>query len=138
MRRLAIVWALLCRVALADDLAAAREHYHKGVTAYEVGDFDEAIREFSASYKLKDDPTILFNLAQSHRFAHHRDEALRSYRIYLQKVPDAANRDEVEKTVAELQKGSGMEKDEDPDTERARRHFRVGAEHYSAGRYAEL
>src|SRR5438874_1435930 len=94
--------AALTPTARADDLAAAKEHYRKATKAYELGLFDEAIAEFNLAYKAKDDPTILYNLAQSHRQAGHRVEALRTYRVYLMKVPDAPNHREVEALIASL------------------------------------
>jgi hypothetical protein len=87
-----------------DDVAAAREHYRKGTRAYDLGAYDEAIAEYSAAYRIKDDPALLYNMAQAHRLAGHATEALRLYRTYLIKVPDAPNRDQVQLKIEELQK----------------------------------
>jgi hypothetical protein len=94
--------ALSAGAALADDSGSAREHYVKGTRAYDLGLFDEAIAEYMAAYKIKDDPAFLFNLGQAHRLANHPAEALRFYRTYLAKVPDAPNRAEVEAKMAEM------------------------------------
>src|SRR5258706_8197597 len=104
--RIVLMVCALCALSAptrADDLTVAREHYRKATKAYELGLFDEAIREFNEAYKAKDDPTILFNLAQSHRQAGHRAEALRLYRMYLMKVPSTANRREIEALITSLQ-----------------------------------
>jgi tetratricopeptide (TPR) repeat protein len=87
-----------------DDAAAAREHYRNGTKAFELGDFDGAIREYSEAYRLKDDPAILYNLGQAHRLAQHPSEALHFYRMYLIKVPDSPDRSEVEAKIESLQK----------------------------------
>lgn len=129
-----LVLVLVCQPARADDkLATAREHYRAATAAYEVGQFDEAIKEFSEAYKLKTDPTILFNLAQAYRLAGRKQDALRQYRMYLVKVPNAPNRAEVEQRIAELE----TPQSEDPDTELARRAFERGTAQYEARRYAE-
>ena len=88
----------------ADEKAQAREHYFKGTKAFDLGAYDEAITEYSAAYRAKDDPALLYNIAQAHRLAGHPTEALRFYKIFLSKVPTASNRPEVEAKIAELQK----------------------------------
>jgi hypothetical protein len=55
-----------------------------------------------AAYKIKDDPALLFNIGQAHRLAGHNAEALRFYKTYLTKVPEASNRSEVETKMADL------------------------------------
>lgn len=90
--------------ALADERTEAREHYYKGTKAFELGLYDEAIGEYMAAYKAKDNPALLYNIAQSHRLAGHAAEALRFYKVYLVKLPRSANRDEVENKIAELEK----------------------------------
>ena len=68
------VAALRARTALAqdkdaDNKAAAKEHSSRGTSYYDLGRYDEAIKEFEAAYQLKNDPAFLFNLAQSYRLA---------------------------------------------------------------------
>jgi len=91
-------------LAAPDERALAREHYLKGTKAFDLGLYEEAIAEYMAAYKAKDDPALLYNIAQSHRLAGHAADAQRFYRMYLRKIPDAPNRDEVEAKLAELQK----------------------------------
>jgi tetratricopeptide (TPR) repeat protein len=90
--------------ACADDLSAARDHYAKGTSAFDLGLYEEAISEYMAAYKAKNDPALLYNIAQSYRLAGHAPDALRSYKMYLQKNSDATNREEVATKIAELQK----------------------------------
>jgi tetratricopeptide (TPR) repeat protein len=98
----AVLLTLCTGVARGDDDASAREHYVKGTRAYELGLYDEAIAEYMAAYKAKDDPALLFNLGQAHRLAGHAAEALRLYKTYLSKVPAAENRADVEGKIREL------------------------------------
>jgi tetratricopeptide (TPR) repeat protein len=94
--------ALCAGAAFGADHDSARDHYVKGTRAYELGLYEEAIAEYMAAYKIKDDPALLFNLGQAHRLANHPAEALRFYKTYLAKVPGATNRAEVEAKMADL------------------------------------
>ena len=81
---------------------AAREHYQKGTTAYDLGRYDLAIAEYEAAYAAVNEPTLLYNLGQANRLARHTEQALHFYKMYLSKVPDAPNRAEVESKIAAL------------------------------------
>jgi len=91
-------------VARADERAQAREHYQKGTKAYDLGLYDEAIKEYMEAYRIKDDPAILYNLGQAHRLAGHAADAIRFYKMFLVKVPRTSNRDEVQLKIDELGK----------------------------------
>jgi tetratricopeptide (TPR) repeat protein len=103
-----ITW--LCAVflaapaAMAEDKTAARDHWERGTKFYDLGKYDEAIREFEAAYEAKGDPAFLYNLAQSHRLAGHAADSLRFYRTYLRYVPKAPNRSDIEDRIKELEK----------------------------------
>lgn len=99
-----VLVCLMATVAAADERALAKEHYIKGTKAYDLGLYDDAIREYMEAYKFKDDPALLYNLAQAHRHAGHSAEALRFYKMYLVKEPKSPNRTEVETKIDELQK----------------------------------
>lgn len=92
------------RPARADDREVARQHFVQGSKDFDLGLYDDAIKEYMAAYQAKDDPALLYNIAQAHRLAGHSAEALRFYRMYLVKVPDAPNADEVHAKIAELEK----------------------------------
>jgi tetratricopeptide (TPR) repeat protein len=86
------------------DAMTAREHFEKGTTLYDLGQFRDAAREYEAAYKLKSDPALLYNIGQAYRFAGDAQGALLAYRAYLRRVPDAGNRREVEAHIAKLQR----------------------------------
>src|SRR5579859_336470 len=125
---------LLASPAFADGREEAREHFQRGIKAYEVARYDEAIAEFSAAYMIKAEPGILFNLAQAYRLGGRRQDALRTYRMFLTKVPDAPNRHDIEVLIAELQQPRAPTM-EDPDSELARRYYQGGAQKYDANEY---
>jgi tetratricopeptide (TPR) repeat protein len=110
MRHLIIVLALslVCGRASADSSndkarASAREHYAKGTSFFDLGRYDDAITEYSLAYEAKNEPTLLYNIAQAHRLGNHPAQALRFYKMYLTRLPDAANRAEVETKIAALE-----------------------------------
>lgn len=86
-----------------DEQARSRALYDQGSRAYKAGDYPRAIELFLAAYELSHAPAILFNVAQAYRLAADCQRALDYYRRSLAEEPDAANRDEVEERVSEMQ-----------------------------------
>ena len=110
----ALVLGLLALVALtvgadrahADDAAtrAAKKHYAKGDKLFALGKFDQALVEFEAAYEAKPLPKLLFNIGQAHRNLDHHDQAIFAFRKYLRELPDADNREAVEKLIDDLER----------------------------------
>src|SRR5262249_45215773 len=97
------VLTLLSIPARADRAAAeARAHYQSATSHFAVGEFGEAAAEDQAAYKLKPDPALLYNAAQSYRLANNPDKALILYKNYLQLYPNEANAEEVRKQIDKL------------------------------------
>jgi tetratricopeptide (TPR) repeat protein len=108
LRRVALIVAIAISTTTlparaADDAASAREHYQKGTAFYDLGKYNEAIKEFEAAYEIKNDPALLYNLAQSHRLAGNAEQALHFYRTYLRRVPKAPNRAEIDERITALE-----------------------------------
>ena len=82
-----------------DNKAAAKEHYNRGTSFYDLGKYEEAIKEFEAAYQLKNDPAFLYNLAQSYRQAGNHERAVHFYKTYLRYVPNAKNRADIEDKI---------------------------------------
>jgi tetratricopeptide (TPR) repeat protein len=106
-----LVLALLALPAPAraqepDDKArsTARAHFARGNSFFDLGRYDEAIAEYEAAYQAKNDPALLYNIAQAHRLGGHAPAALRLYKAYLARRPDAPNRREVEVKIATLER----------------------------------
>ncbi|HXI60194.1 MAG TPA: tetratricopeptide repeat protein, partial [Polyangia bacterium] len=100
-------WLIASAPARAEDTAAtaaAREHYQKGTAFFDLGKYQDAIKEFEAAYEAKNDPAFLYNLAQSYRLAGNPEQALRFYRTYLRKNPKPPNRADIEEKIAQLEK----------------------------------
>ena len=80
----------------------AKAHYKLGRTHYQLGEYREALKEFKEAYRLKQDPSFLYNIAQCHRQLREYSEAIKLYGNYLREAPDADNRDEVERQIRDL------------------------------------
>lgn len=101
-----IAWMVVFVVATqglghADD-ATAKRHYEAGAKAYNLQRFADALTEFRAAYEERADPAFLFNIAQAQRQLGEYEAAARSYRAYLHEQPEAPNRDDVAKLIADM------------------------------------
>jgi tetratricopeptide (TPR) repeat protein len=81
----------------------AEAHYNKGMSAYTLGRFPEAIEEFEKAYEIRSEPVFLYNIAQSHWHNGNPQRAIFFYRRYLEAAPKAKNADDVQKRIQELQ-----------------------------------
>jgi hypothetical protein len=83
---------------------AVERDYREGKQAYAEGDYETAAARFQDAYLLSDDPTYLFNLAQAQRLDGDCRGAHRSYREFLERMPDAPNRADVEAKIDALER----------------------------------
>jgi tetratricopeptide (TPR) repeat protein len=86
-----------------DKRAAAKALYDKGLSHYNLGEFDEAIKAFKEAYAISQAPGLLFNVAQSYRLKKDYEQATYFYQTYLRLKPDAPNRTDVEERLKEMQ-----------------------------------
>jgi len=104
---IAVLLAALAPPARAQqsEQEQAREHYKKGLAAYNLGQYSEAAAEFEAAYRLFLDPALLFNIAQANRMNGELEKALNGYRAFLRTAPPATqNRAQAERWRQELEK----------------------------------
>ena len=109
MNRLASVACLTIVIALASlahaqDRDKAREAFRRATQHYELGEYREALDAFKEAYRSFEDPALLFNIAQCHRQLGDHAQAVRDYKMYLLKLPDTDNRDDVRELIAQLEK----------------------------------
>jgi hypothetical protein len=81
----------------------ARQHFARGKQLFATGDYRGAIAEFAAADKIAPSPLLEFNIALCHERLGERAEAVRRYRLYLERVPAATNRKVVEDKIARLE-----------------------------------
>lgn len=90
----------------AKDLAEekARAELKKAQQAYDLGEFEPALRAFSEAYRLKPLPGFLFNLGQCHRQLGHYDRASFFYRRFLELSPTKpSNAAVVQELIGEME-----------------------------------
>ena len=82
----------------------ARALFQRGAEAYAEERYPEALEAFEASYRAREVPVVLFNLAQTLRALDRPAEAIEAYRRYLRTDAelDDARRAAVDAVIAEL------------------------------------
>jgi tetratricopeptide (TPR) repeat protein len=88
--------------ASGDPKLEAKSHFRAGQKNYNLNEFSNALVEFKEAYRLHSDPVFLYNIGQCERQLGHLEEASRFYRSYLRESPKAANRQEVERKIDEI------------------------------------
>jgi tetratricopeptide (TPR) repeat protein len=88
----------------ASDLQAARQHTQRGMALFDLQRYDDAIKEYEAAFELRNDPVLLFDMAQAYRKANRPAQAIHFYRAYLARDPNAENRQRVEERIRELER----------------------------------
>ena len=99
--------ALSALIPVAMSCASARAEFQAGVRHYDSSEYDQALTAFTNAYHAKPDAAFLFNIAQCHRKLGHIEDAIKFYQAFLREAPDAKNRSEVERKIAELERQRG-------------------------------
>ena len=87
-----------------DRESRARAHYEVGLGMYHLGNYGDAVREFTAGYELSPRPEFLINLGQAYRKLHELDRARDMFQKYLARAPaDAPDRVQVRGLLAEVE-----------------------------------
>ena len=98
-----VVTAMPEASAQGDKIAQARSHYQQGDKLFAAGDYRGAITQFQSADRLAPSPLLHYNIGLCHERLGESAEALRRYRAYRVKVPNAANRAEVDGKIARLE-----------------------------------
>ncbi len=94
--------ALLTSLVGAQTLTAedkARAAYDEGRRAFKATRYEAALAHFERAYLLDNAPPLLFNMARSCEEMGNAKKAAYYYDLYLDRLPDAADRPEVERRV---------------------------------------
>lgn len=104
----------LCGSARADAISdgSAKDAYQRGAQAYAKHQYPAAASAFEEGYKLKPHPAFLFNLALTYRAMDKSQQAISYYERYLEMLPNAPDRAQVETAIAdEKRKLAALDKD---------------------------
>jgi tetratricopeptide (TPR) repeat protein len=100
------VWPYAARAQQpADDtLNQAKTHFEAGKNAYNAGDYQTAIREFKAAEALRPSPILDYNIGLANEKLQKKRVAVKYYRRYLEGMPNAPNRAQVEQSIQQLER----------------------------------
>jgi hypothetical protein len=101
-------FALLSLSARGDEIADGRRHAQRASHLAAQGKCRQAIAEYDKAIPVIRDPALLFNRGECHRRLGNVDAALRDYDQFLNALPSAPNRLEVESHITELKKQSSV------------------------------
>jgi tetratricopeptide (TPR) repeat protein len=88
-----------------DSMTRARIHFEAGRALYQLGNYNEALREFAAGYQLAPRPQFLLNLGQCYRKLDDLANARSMYQRYLHDAPASdPERPQAQQILAEIEK----------------------------------
>jgi tetratricopeptide (TPR) repeat protein len=87
-----------------DTMNQAKMHFEAGKNAYNAGDYSNAIKEFKAAEALRPSPILDYNIALANEKLAKKRVAVKYYKRYLEGMPNATNRSQVEATIAQLER----------------------------------
>jgi len=79
-------------------------HYQQATRSYDLGKYQEAVDEYQKVYEIDGDPVMLYNIAQAYRLNDQPQESIHFYRRYLQRSPEARNKEDVERKITAMEK----------------------------------
>jgi hypothetical protein len=85
----------------------ARSLFEKGREAYGDGRYRDAWAYFHEAYQLSERPELLYNIGQTADRLGQDSDALRAFRMYLDRLPAAQNRHDVENRIHALEERVG-------------------------------
>ena len=86
----------------ADPVAVGRYHLRKANQLAGEDHCHSAIHEYTLAYQKLNDPVVLFNRGECYRRIGQAAKAVSDYRAFLEAVPSAPNRAEIETRIAAL------------------------------------
>ena len=101
-----LLLGMLCAApasAQTPQVAEARSVFEAGQVAFDDGRYADALGYFQRSYALSHLPELLFNIALCQDRLRNDNAAMAAYEHYLDQMPNAANRAEVERRLGALQ-----------------------------------
>jgi tetratricopeptide (TPR) repeat protein len=96
--------------------ARTRELTLRSIREYNLGKFDQALKDAEDAYEISGLPALLFNLGQCHRAMGHWAKAEFFYRNYLRDNPRARNQAEVTELLAQMRAKAAAQANAPPGT----------------------
>jgi tetratricopeptide (TPR) repeat protein len=90
------------RAYSAEPPPEAKRHADACVRAYDLAEYERAIKECKSAYEIYPAALLLFSIGQAYRKLGDNEKALAFYRSYLAKAPNGSQRKVAEDQVAQL------------------------------------
>ncbi|MBX3246417.1 MAG: tetratricopeptide repeat protein [Myxococcales bacterium] len=84
---------------------AARLTFNSAREAFSRGEYELALERFEQAYRLSPRPVLLYNIGVTLDRLRRDEDAVARFREYLERVPDAPDREEVEARIRVLDRG---------------------------------
>jgi hypothetical protein len=97
----------IARAEPADQKAAAREHFLRGVSAFDDRRFGEAAQEFETAYKLSPAFVVLYNIGQVDVVLGRSVDAVEAFDRYLKQGASAVSAERRQEVEAEIERQNG-------------------------------
>lgn len=98
-----VVVAAAAQPAAADPRADAKAHYLKGKSLFDAKDYVNAITEFKKADQLAPSAVNDYNVALAYDALGDEAQAISYYQAYLTRMPDAANKAEIQASIKRLE-----------------------------------
>jgi len=86
------------------EIQRARKAYNQGQKAFDSGDYRVAKDAFQVAYDTVPNPVVLLSIAESQIHLKELEDAIANLERYLEERPNATDREEVEKRIADVRK----------------------------------
>ena len=93
----------LALAATPEQMEKAAILFEAAEKNYKVGDYEKALEGYKEAYVLSGEADLLFNIGQCQRKLGRNEEALRTYKNFLQERPDTPIKADVEVIIRELE-----------------------------------
>jgi hypothetical protein len=100
---LVIVGVIACIAQTASAADDPKKMFETATAEFNLGHYEKAASMYEEIYKITLEPVLLYNIAQAHRLGGDFDKSVFFYKGYLRAQPQAKNRTEVQKRIAELE-----------------------------------
>jgi tetratricopeptide (TPR) repeat protein len=87
----------------SDELSRAKELYAEAQALYKSKDYEKALTLYQEAYQISKEPGLILSIAQCQRHSGKAEDAIKNYRLYLEKEPESPYKDQIEPKIKKLE-----------------------------------